>query len=114
MPECTRCGVDHDLDSNGLVPLYDVEQARREVARARKRRDTLTRSQCQLGDSMAHHINAHFSADELETAGRALLIAAGSLGALAEMKAMQPTVLVNILGMAGDRLITDGQVTPDA
>jgi hypothetical protein len=110
MTACTRCGVDHAAQP-GLSPeLYDVDKARHELAAARKRRDGLTHSQSKIGDSLAAHVDRHFSAEELETAGRALLIAAGSLAGLADMD-LPPQVMCNILGFAGDRLITDGQVT---
>jgi hypothetical protein len=109
MTLCTRCGTDHGQD--GIPPLYDIDQARRELATARRRRDELTRQQSKIGDSLATHIDRHFSAEEMETAGRALIIAAGSLASIAEMDGMQPQVLCNLLAFAGDRLITDGQVT---
>ena len=104
---CTDCGVDHDHES-GLPPMYDMDQARREMAKARKRRDTVTREQVRLGDKLAHHLNAHFSAEELETAGRAVMLSAASIGGLIED--LPASVLVNILAFAADRLITDGQV----
>jgi len=108
---CARCGVDHELEPDAIPPLYDVDKARREMRRARRRRDNLTRAQVIIGDRLAHHLDRHFSAEELETAGRAVMIAAASVGALAEMDHMQPAVLCNVLAFAGDRLITDGQVT---
>ena len=104
MAECRKCGIDHEMP-----PLYDIEQARRELRKARRNRDELTRQQAQLGENLAHHIDRHFTAEEMETVGRALLIAAGGLGALV-VEDMPPAVMVNVLGFAGDRLITDGRI----
>lgn len=89
--------------------LYDTDSALAEIAKARLRRDVLTRTQADLGDRLAAHLNRHFAAEELETAGRALMVAAGGSGALAEMKHMSPAVIVNIIGFAAARLIEDGR-----
>lgn len=89
-------------------PLYDVGQAMREIARARRKRDELTRQQASIANKLATHLDRHFSAEELETAGRALLIGAGSVAALAE-PGIPPAVLVNVLAFTGDRLVRDGR-----
>jgi hypothetical protein len=103
-PREPDCGHDHQPH------LYDVERARAEMAKGRRMRDPLTREQANIGDRLAHHLNDHFSAEELETAGRAVMIAAASIGTLAAYKEIPGAVLVNILAFAGDRLITDGRV----
>ena len=89
-------------------PLYDVEHALAEVARNRKRRDDLTRAQVGIGDGLALHLDRHFAAEELETAGRALLIGAASVAALAG-EGVPGEVLCNVLAFAGARLIRDGR-----
>lgn len=100
-----------DTERDSLVPpLYDVDNARRELAKIRRRRDELTRQQASIGDRLATQMDRHFSAEELETAGRALVIAAGSVGVLAQ-EGIPASVVVNIIAFAGDRLITDGEVT---
>ena len=103
-PHQPGCGHDHHPD------LYDVDKARAVLAKGRRSRDPLTREQAAIGDRLANHLNKHFSAEELETAGRAVMIAAASIGALAEYGEIPGAVLVNILAFGGDRLITDGRV----
>jgi hypothetical protein len=107
MPECTRCGVDHDLEGDAIPPLYDVEQARRVVAAQRRKRDELTLATTMIADRLSSHLGRHFAAEELEAAGRSLVIAAASLGALTDC---DPATLCNLLAFAGDRMITDGRV----
>lgn len=89
-------------------PLYDVDKAMREIARARRKRDTLTSGQAYFGDQFASSMNRHFAAEEIETAGRALLIAAGYAAELCK-HGTPPQMIANILGFAGDRLIRDGR-----
>lgn len=103
-PEC-NCGHDH---GDGTVPPYDVDKALKEMARARVRRDPLSHAQAQIGDKLATYLTDHFSPEELETAGRAALIGAAGIGALAADQ-LPASVLVNVLGFAGARLIQDGR-----
>ena len=70
------------MAETGIPPLYDEERGLRELARQRLKRDTLTRGQVQLADGLAEHLQRHFSAEETETAGRALLIGAASVASL--------------------------------
>lgn len=96
--------------------LYDVDEALREIARHRKRRDELTRQQVAIADRLAIHLDRHFAAEEIETAGRALVIGAASVIALAT-EDIPPAVMCNVLAFAGARLILDGrtfepEVTP--
>lgn len=106
MPECTRCGVDHDLEDDAIPPLYDVDRARHVLAAQRRKRDELTLATTMVADRLSSHIGRHFAAEELEAAGRALLVAAASLGVLTDV---DPATLCNLLAFAGDRLITDGR-----
>lgn len=97
-----RCG--------GFEPLYDVEAGLADLARARRLRDHVTRATTELADRMAHRLEAHFSGEELETVGRALVIVAASTGALAaDAPTIQPVTLVNLVGFAGQRLVVDAR-----
>ena len=95
--------------TTGIPPLYDEEAGLREIARARLKRDGLTRAQVQLADNLAEGMLRHFSAEEVETAGRALLIAAASAVRLVNSPDIPPAVIVNILGFAAARMVADGR-----
>ena len=97
------------MTAAGLPPLYDEETGLREIARARLKRDGLTRAQVQMADGLAEAMQRHFSAEETETAGRALLIGAASCTTLARSEDIPAAVIVNILGFAAARMITDGR-----
>lgn len=97
-----------------LPPLFDTDAGLRQIARSRGKRDTLTRAQVQLGDSLAEYVNRHFSAEETETAGRALLIAASCAAGLLDKGLEHPEALINIIGFAAARLVTDGRAWADA
>ena len=96
-----------------IPPLYDEERGLREVARARLKRDELTVAQVDIADRLAGEMGRHFSADETETVGRALLIAAASCGALAA-EGVQASVILNILGFAAGRMVADGRAWLEA
>ena len=97
------------MTAAGLPPLYDEDAGLREIARARLKRDGLTRAQVQMADGLAEAMQRHFSAGETETAGRALLIGAASCTTLARSEDIPAAVIVNILGFAAARMITDGR-----
>lgn len=100
-----------------MPPLYDEDRGLRELARHRLKRDTITRGQVILADNLADRVQAHFAAEETETAGRALLIGAASLAGLIHdggRDGIQPAVLVNILGFTAARMISDGRAWLDA
>jgi hypothetical protein len=103
-----------DAPGSSLPPLFDTDKGLREMARHRLRRDGLTRSQVQLGDSLAEYVNRHFSAEETETAGRALLVAASCAGGLISEGVDRPEVIVNIIGFAAARMVTDGRAWSEA
>jgi hypothetical protein len=96
-----------------LAPLYDVEQALREAARSRRKRDALTEATTQIADDLASHLARHFGPEGLETAGLALVIAAASAGALAT-KDIPPAVLCNVLAYAGQRMVGDARAADGA
>ena len=90
-----------------------------ELARERLKRDGLTRGTVQLSDSLVEHLLRHLAPDETETAGRALLVASSSVASLVvEARAMgtelDPAVVLNILGFAGGRMVTEGRAWTDA
>jgi hypothetical protein len=89
-------------------PLYDEEHALRELARGRLKRDELTRRQVEIADRLAAHMHRHFSAEEAETAGRALLIGSASVAALAA-EDVPATVVCNVLAFTAGRLVADGR-----
>lgn len=94
-------------------PLYDEAEGLREIARHRLKRDALTRGQVIIADRLAEHMQRHFSAEELETAGRALLIGAASCAQLAK-DGLPSSVVVNILGFAAGRMVSDGRAWTEA
>jgi hypothetical protein len=106
--------VADEAPESALPPLFDIDKGLREMARHRGRRDTLTRSQAQLGDSMAEYLSRHFSAEEIETAGRALLVAASCAGHLVAEGVNRPEVIINIIAMAAARMVTDGRAWTEA
>jgi len=101
------------MTDTGIPPLYDEERGLRELARHRLKRDALTRGQVVIADQLAEHMQRHFSAEEIETAGRALLIGAASCAQLAQDE-LPSSVVVNILGFAAGRMVTDGRAWLDA
>jgi hypothetical protein len=101
------------MADTGIPPLYDEARALREVARARLKRDTLTCGQVTIADRLAGEMQRHFSAGETETVGRALLISAASCGALAG-EGIHASVILNILGFAAGRLVSDGRAWTEA
>ena len=94
------------MNDTDAPPLYDEERGLRELARSRLKRDELTRRQVEIADRLALHMQRHFSAEEAETAGRALLVGSASVAALSDVPA---AVVCNILAFAAGRMITDGR-----
>jgi hypothetical protein len=106
--------VADDALESALPPLFDTDRGLRELARARGKRDTLTRGEAQLGDGLAEYVNRHFSAEEIETAGRALMIAASCAGSLVGKGVNRPEVIINVIGFAAARMVTDGRAWTEA
>lgn len=96
------------------VEMYDVEQGLREVARLRRKTDQFTRAQLDLGDRLASFIAAHFGPEATETAGLAMVIAAASVGVLAAEPELSPVIAVNVIGIAGQRLVADARAADEA
>ena len=96
------------MSGTGIPPLYDEERGLRELARHRLKRDALTLSQVAVADNLAVNIGRHFSGDEIETVGRALLVGAASAATLAN-DGIPAEVIVNVLGFAAARMISDGR-----
>jgi hypothetical protein len=81
-------------------PLYDIEKARDEMRRFRGRNDPLARETRRFGDKLAANVQLHFTPEELDTAGRVLLLAAASIAGLP----LPLPVAANIVAVAGERL----------
>ena len=96
-----------------VPPLYDEEKGLRELARHRLRRDPVTAAQVAIADGLAHNMRRHFAAEELETAGRALLLGAASCAELAEQE-LSAAVAANIIGFAAGRMVADGRAWLEA
>lgn len=96
------------MTDTGIPPLYDEGRGLREMARARLKRDELTLRQVEIADRLALHLQRHFSAEEAETAGRALLVGSASVAALAQ-EGIPATVVCNVLAFAAGRMIADGR-----
>ena len=96
------------MADTGMPPLYDEERGLRELARHRLKRDGLTRSQVALADRLADRIGRHFSAEETETAGRAILLAVAN-GATLANDDIPANAILNILGFTAARMIGDGR-----
>jgi hypothetical protein len=96
------------MSDTGIPPLYDEEKGLRELARHRLKRDALTLHQVSIADKLAVNIERHFSAEETETAGRALLLGVASGATLANDE-IPAAVILNILGFAAARMISDGR-----
>jgi hypothetical protein len=101
------------MSDTSLPPLYDEERGLRELARHRLKRDGLTRSQVTMADNLAVNIERHFSAEETETAGRALLLGVASGATLANDE-IPAAVILNVLGFTAARMISDGRAWLDA
>ena len=89
-------------------PLYDVEQALHMLARNRRRSDPVTRQTILIADKLATHMARHFTAAQADAAGRALVIAAGSVGTIA-VHGSDPLGMasINVIAYAGHRLVLD-------
>jgi hypothetical protein len=96
------------MADTGPPPLYDEEHGLRELARHRLKRDEVTRAQVRIADGLAENMARHFSAEEMETAGRALLIGAASCVTLVNDE-LPASVIVNVLGFTAGRMIGDGR-----
>lgn len=88
------------------APIYDVENALREVAKARRRLDELTGATAQIADDLAIHMARQFGPEGAETAGLALVVCAASLGPLRDLPI---EVVINVVAFAGQRMVLDAR-----
>lgn len=101
-------------DTTTEPPLYDVDTALQILARHRRRNDPLTRETVNIADKLATHMARHFTAEQADTAGRALVIAAGSVGVLAQTTTdPMAQVTANVIAHAGHRLVLDAAAATD-
>lgn len=91
-------------------PLYDVDAALRVLARARRRADPLTRESVVIADKLATQMARHFTAEQADTAGRALVIAAASVTVIAQSSTdLTAQATANIIALTGHRLVLDAE-----
>lgn len=97
-------------DTTTEPPLYDVDQALALLARHRRRNDPVTRQTVLIADQLATHMARHFTPEQADTAGRALVIAAASIGVIT-MTATDLTAQAsaNVIAHAGHRLVLDAE-----
>lgn len=97
-------------DTTTEPPLYDVDNAMRILARGRRRKDPLTVQTVLIADKLATHMARHFTPDQADTAGRALIIAAASVGAITHLS-VDPLAdtSANVIAHAGHRLVLDAE-----
>lgn len=97
-------------DTTSEPPLYDVDKALALLARHRRRNDPVSRQTVVIADKLATHMARHFTPAQADTAGRALVIVAGSVGILCQIT-NDPTaqVTANIIAHAGHRLVLDAE-----
>lgn len=97
-------------DTTSEPPLYDVDKALALLARHRRRNDPLTRQTVLIADKLASHMARHFTSEQADTAGRALVIVAGSVQVLAQTSDdLTAQVNCNVIAHAGHRLILDAE-----
>lgn len=94
-----------------MADLYDVENALREVARARQRQDVLTTATTAIADDLAVSLARHFGSEGVEIAGLALVLCGASVGALKELPI---EVVANVIAFAGQRLVLDARAADEA
>ncbi len=82
-----------------------------ELAKFRRQRDQAALVQVELSEMLAQNMVRHFAPEETETAGRALIIGGAHIAALAECT---PAVLVNVLTLAGQRMVLDSRAAREA
>lgn len=89
--------------------MYDIEVGLVEAAKFRLKRDEASRAQVALADKLAWHLTGNFLPGVEETAGLALVVGAASVAALAENPDVPSAAIVNILALAGQRLVSDAR-----
>jgi hypothetical protein len=93
--------------------LYDIDAGLRELDVALVAPDDLTIETASLGRRLAYHLSRHFTPEERETIGRALVVTGASVGALAG-PGIPPMVLVNVIAFAGRALTRDSVIQTPA
>ena len=91
-------------------PLYNVEAALVSLTAARHNTTSLlVKEYVKIGHKLAVHMGRHFTGPEKETAGKALIIAAASLGALHGLNEgdLRGPAMCNVQAFCGERLVLD-------
>lgn len=89
--------------------LCDIEANLGEIARFRRRGDKTARAVVTLADPLADWLGRHFTPGELQVAGTAIVAAAAAIAHLESEGMRNPAAIINILGVAGAHLVTDGR-----
>lgn len=92
----------------------DFDKAIREALTFRARRDEPARGCIAMADYVVPHITAEFGQEAHETVGLALLVAAKFATELIMLDIDNPTVIANVLGLAGQRIVTDARAVDAA
>ena len=88
---------------------YDLENGIREMARARSRDDALSVETMRLADLLVDGMRREFGSTlDMETCGKALVIAASSVVPLCDPD-IPPAVIANMIGFAGERLVREAR-----
>lgn len=87
---------------------FDIESALLGVSIRRHSGNALDTESAKLGDTIVAGLRREFPELDPETCGLAMVIAAGSVIPLLEHE-IPPAVLVNIIGFAGQRLVSDAR-----
>lgn len=94
--------------TKNLPPLFDLDRALADIARARKSTDLVTVTTVRLADDLAVNVARHFAAGDLETAGRAMVLGACSAQAIAQRANDKVAIVtLNLVAFAGQKLVTD-------
>jgi hypothetical protein len=89
---------------------YDVERGIHDLFHARLRDPLLTET-ARLADKIADGFRADFDTTlDMETVGKALVIAAASVTPVAVDKSMPAAVIANLIGFAGENLVRTARV----
>lgn len=96
-----------------VIP-FDFDEALRTVIRHRARRDHASQVQAQFADQFAPRIAAEFGPEALETVGLALLLGASFVGEMVREGLNNPVVLANVLGLIGQRIVSDARIIDEA
>jgi hypothetical protein len=91
--------------------FWGVNNARGELAQFRESDSDADREQVDLSYLLTVEVERYFRQKRFKVIGRALIIAAASAKAISDDTSSQ--VITNIIALAGDALMTDGEAVDD-